>query len=399
MRILVHDYSGHPFQVQLSRELARRGHQLLHLYNGSNPTTPKGAVDRRPEDAGRIDIEGVELPRVIEKSSFLDRWKLERLYGRLLHNRIASFDPDVVICANTPLDALEQVASICRSRGIPWVFWLQDLIGEATDRILKSKLPLIGGLIGAYYRRIESRLLRTSSFVVGITEDFARVASLAHVPADRYCTIPNWAPLDEILPRPKDNPWARQHDLTNRFVFLYSGTLGFKHNPKLLLELASSLDSDSGACVVVNSQGEVADWLRAKAVETRLTNLYVNPYQPHEAMSDVLGAADVLVSILEPDAGVFSVPSKVLSYHCAGRPILLAVPSANLVARIVTEERTGKVVDPNDLPAFVAAARDLQSDREGRTAMSERARAYAERTFNIVQIANRFERILIDMAH
>ena len=49
-------------------------------------------------------------------------------------------------------------------------------------------------------------------------------------------------------------------------------------------------------------------------------------FQPFEVLPDVLGSADVLVAILEPDAGVFSVPSKVLSYFCAGRPVLLAVP-------------------------------------------------------------------------
>jgi len=397
MRILVHDYSGHPFQVQLSRELARRGHQLLHLYNGSNPTTPKGAVGMRPEDEGRIEIEGIELPRVIEKSSFVDRWMLERLYGKLLHKRIAKFAPDAVISANTPLDSLEKLNSICQSSSVPWVFWLQDLIGEATDRILREKLPAIGGIIGAHYRRIESRLLRKSSFVVGITEDFAGVAGRARVPADRYCTIPNWAPLDEILPRPRDNPWAREQELTDRFVFLYSGTLGFKHNPALLLELARSLSVDTNACVIVNSQGQAADWLRAQGKEAGLANLRVNPYQPHEVMSDVLGSADVLVSILEPNAGVFSVPSKVLSYHCAARPMLLAVPVSNLASRIVTDEGTGKAVDPGDVSAFVAAARGLRLDEAGRAAMSSRARAYAERTFDVTRITDQFERILLDM--
>ncbi|HTA64219.1 MAG TPA: glycosyltransferase family 4 protein [Xanthomonadaceae bacterium] len=397
MKILVHDYSGHPFQVQLSRELARRGHGLLHLYNGSNPTTPKGAVDRRPEDAGRIDIDGIKLPRAIEKSSFVDRWKLERLYGKLLYKRIADFAPDVVVSANTPLDALVKVDTACRSSNTPWVFWLQDLIGEATDRILREKLPVFGGLIGAHYRRMETGLLKNSSFIVGITDDFANVAGRARVPANRYATIPNWAPLDEILPRPKDNPWAREHGLADRFVFLYSGTLGFKHNPRILLELTRSLNNDSGACVVVNSQGDVADWLRAQAKEAGLANLHVNPYQPHEAMSDVLGTADVLVSILEPDAGVFSVPSKVLSYHCAGRPMLLAVPASNLASRIVTEEGTGKAVDPGDVPAFVAAAHDLWVDGAGRAAMSNRARAYAERTFDINRIADQFERILFEV--
>ena len=42
MRIVVHDYAGHPNQVYLSRELARRGHQVLHLYAGSFET-PRAA--------------------------------------------------------------------------------------------------------------------------------------------------------------------------------------------------------------------------------------------------------------------------------------------------------------------------------------------------------------------
>ena len=32
MRILVHDHSGHPFQAELSRELARRGHVVTHSF-------------------------------------------------------------------------------------------------------------------------------------------------------------------------------------------------------------------------------------------------------------------------------------------------------------------------------------------------------------------------------
>ena len=50
MHLLIHDYSGHPFQVQLSRALARRGHRVTHLYNASNPTTPKGGLARRGDD-------------------------------------------------------------------------------------------------------------------------------------------------------------------------------------------------------------------------------------------------------------------------------------------------------------------------------------------------------------
>lgn len=304
MKILVHDYCGHPFQVQLSRALAMRGHAVTHLYSSSNPTTPKGAVEHRAGDPATLNLQGLALPKHVSKTALLERWRLERLYGRRLAKRIIELVPEVVLLSNTPLDAASAAQRACRRRGIPMVFWLQDLIGEATERILSAKLGRVGRMIGRHYQRAECQLLRSSAHVVGISEDFALEVEKKGVPAARYTTIPNWAPLDEVVPRPKDNPWARQHRLENKFVFLYSGTLGFKHNPGLLLHLAHEFSVEPNVRVVVNSEGEAAEWLRAQGRKASLEQLLVNGYQPYEAMSNVLGAADVLVSILEAGAGL-----------------------------------------------------------------------------------------------
>lgn len=56
MKIIVSDYSGHPFQVQLSRELARRGHQVKHLHFAEFQT-PKGNLQRQAADPATFDIE------------------------------------------------------------------------------------------------------------------------------------------------------------------------------------------------------------------------------------------------------------------------------------------------------------------------------------------------------
>ena len=394
MHLLIHDYGGHAFIVQLARALARRGQRVTLLYNASNPTTPKGGLARRGDDPDELLIEGIALPRPVDKRAFVRRWRLERLYGRRLAARVAALKPDVVMCANAPLDAVRALDAACHAQGIPWVFWLQDLVGEATDRVLRARLPVAGGWIGMHYKRVEAGLLARSAAVVGITEDFRAPALAAGVPAQRYVTIPNWAPLDEVRPRAKDNLWAQAAGLERKMVFLYSGTLGFKHNPGLLLALAKAFADDHDVEVVVNSQGAPADWLRAQAAAAGLRNLRVNPFQPYEAMSDVLASADVLVSILEPDAGVYSVPSKVLSYHCAGRAMLLAVPADNLAARIVREEGTGLVADPRDEAAFISAARTLREDHTARMAMAARARAYAERSFDLDAITDRFEAVL-----
>ena len=46
MKLVVHDFAGHPGQLQLSRELARRGHVVEHHYCQS-VATGQGATVRR----------------------------------------------------------------------------------------------------------------------------------------------------------------------------------------------------------------------------------------------------------------------------------------------------------------------------------------------------------------
>ena len=72
-RVLIHDYAGHPFQVQLSRELARRGYDVLHLYFGHN-NTPKGDLERRTSDPSNFRVEAVYTKEPVRKYSYLKRW-------------------------------------------------------------------------------------------------------------------------------------------------------------------------------------------------------------------------------------------------------------------------------------------------------------------------------------
>ena len=143
---------------------------------------------------------------------------------------------------------------------------------------------------------------------------------------------------------PKDNAWARKHGLHDKLCILYSGTLGLKHNPELILKLAINLQNRDDVKIVILSEGLGADYLREKKEELKLDNLMLLGFQPFEILIQIHGAADILMAILEKEAGIFSVPSKILTYHCAGRALLLAVPADNLAARIVHQNRTGLIV-------------------------------------------------------
>jgi colanic acid biosynthesis glycosyl transferase WcaI len=396
VRIAVHDYAGHPFQPQLSRELARRRHTVLHLYC-SSVRTGKGALRKRADDPATFHVEGIDLGTEFRRYSPWRRVLQERAYAGRLVRRLRLFHPNVVISANSPLLSQRSLVKECSKSGVKFVFWQQDVLSVAIELAMKKRLPILGALAGRSFRAVERSLLLRSDAVVTISDDFRAVLERWGVAAEKTRVIENWAPLDEIPSHPRDNRWARKHGLAERKVFLYSGTLGLKHNPDLLLQLARHFCGDTDVRVVVVSEGLGAEWLEKRRREQGLENLVLLAFQPYEDLPDVLASGDVLVVVLESEAGVFSVPSKLLSYLCAGRPLLAAVPETNLAARIIQESGGGIVVEPGDARAFVAAADELLRRPELRSALGERARAYAVESFDIRRIADRFESLFDEL--
>ena len=398
LRILVNDRPGHPFEVQLSRSLAKRGYNVQHCY-GEFFQSPRGNLQKIASDPTNLEIIGIKLSKPFAKYSFFKRIFQEIKYSHLLIKQIKAFKPDVVIFANTPSEAMFLIYWRFRFSHPRFVFWVQDLYGIAINKILSKRLPLFGRYIGHGYIRLDRFLLKHSRQIVIITEDFQPLLEKWNVGSKKIHTIPNWATLSDLPVGQKNNEWANTHKIANKFCFLYSGTLGMKHNPELLLELAIQYQNHDEIKVIIISEGLGADWLAEKKLRLNLSNLLLLPYQPFEQLANVLASADVLVAILEPDAGIFSVPSKVLSYLCAQRPLLLAVPKENLAAKIVAHQKAGLTVDPEKTEDFIEAANTLQQDSNLRLQMGRNGRIYAETHFDIEKITDRFEKVIKQAAN
>ena len=229
-----------------------------------------------------------------------------------------------------------------------------------------------------------------STRVVAITEDFVPALTQMGVGPAQINFIPNWAPLElEVLAH--ENPWALEHQI-ERPCLIYSGTLGLKHDTGVLRDIARRMTT--GTLVVV-SEGPLALALALDAQRLGL-RLRLLPFQPYERLAEVLATADVLVAALKSDASVFSVPSKVLTYMCAGRPILGILPRDNQAARVIDAAACGLVVAPGDATSLEMALSILLSDQARRHLMGQRARLYAEREFDIKRIGDRFESVILE---
>jgi colanic acid biosynthesis glycosyl transferase WcaI len=391
--ILVHDYAGYPFTLQLAELFAAQGATVVYCHF-TDLQLHKAGCQAATGARGRLRIQAISLGVAFQKDSLLKRRKQDLQYARLLCDVIRQECPALVLSANTPLEVQLQIQRTSRECGARFYFWMQDFYSLAVQRLLPRKLPVFGHAVGWYYELLEKRLLRAADGNILITEDFCPMLQRWRVDSARCTVIENWAPLIERASHEEASTWLKQNDLVGKKILLYTGTLGMKHNPRLLVALAQGVASVPEARVVVVSAGAAATWICEEARKLGLRNLRVLPFQPVAQLPAMLAAASVLLCVLEPDAGAFSVPSKILSYLVAGRPILAAIPQGNLGYRIVTQSGAGAAIDPTNEQAFVAAGLEILRNPECQSEFGAAGRRYAEEHFVGDKIVQKFRHAL-----
>ena len=397
MKVLLHDFSGHPFQAELSRELAKSGHQVEHV-SSEQYVSGKGNLEVQADDSPTLTFSPIEIDLPFQKYAPLARLRFERAYAKEWIRRLKASPPDVVIACNLPLVSMYRFARYARRTKLPYVMWHQDIYSAGLSDELSRKLPKPLAKLGSrVFVRMEAYCARNATHLVAIGEAFRAVYPAWKVAPTNVSVIPNWAPLDKVFPVERTNRRsAALFGDEDSLRLVYAGTLGRKHNPQLLVDvLRGALDEGIPTVLVVVSEGQPADELAALSARESGLPLRVIPFEPAQSLPDVLGSADVLVALLEPEATTFSIPSKVLSYMAAGRPILGLMPDGNPAAADILS--TGGHVSPPDrdgAKSSIGWLAELNSDRSRVTAIGRRSREVAERKFDIVTVGKQFERIL-----
>jgi colanic acid biosynthesis glycosyl transferase WcaI len=343
MKILVNDHSGHAFPLELSQQLSKK-HEVVHCY-AQYFETPKANFKKNPKDP-KLKIIPIKINKNFKKDHFFMRRSVEILYGKKIVNIIKIQKPDIVICSTTPLDSLVRIIRYCKINQIKSIFWMQDIYSEAISRILNKKIPIIGRLIGRYYHYIEKKCENSCDKIVVISPAFKKFISKNNL--NKISVVENWSPVTKpelkriLFYKKKLNP-------QKKFCFIYSGTLGYKHNSKLLLEIAKRCPE---AILIISSTGKFA--LELKEISKKeLPNIKVTNWVDHKNLSSFLSIADAFIVTLDNDASTFSVPSKIYTYLNIGRPILGSMPLNNLASKKILNMKVGYISKPDNNQNFL----------------------------------------------
>lgn len=393
VKLIVHDFAGHPGQLQLSRELARRGHIVEHQFCQS-VTTGKGATSRRSNDPDTFSVRAIILNREFARYSPLRRIIQELRYGWMSARAVLAAKPDVAVFSNVPVLPLLIIVLRLYIRKVPYVFWWQDVYSEAVGSAAQKRLGDVGTVVKWAVARVERTIAKQAAAIVPITEAFVDLLLEWGIDRRKVFVIPNWGALDEVPIKPRVNAWAKSHGLDNDFVVMYAGTLGLKHDPSVIAELARTLPDNCR--VVVVSQGKGREWLEENCRD--VSKLVLMDFQDYETLPDMLASADVFLALLEVDASRYSVPSKILNYLCAGRPVLALLPSDNAAARVIEHAGAGAIHDPGDIAGAALSIRRLVEDTGRRLEIGRNGRRYAETVFDLVKIGDDFESVILRAA-
>src|SRR5688572_2492647 len=100
LRILVHDFCGHPFPVDLSQALAARGHTVRHVYCEGY----KGGKGDFASAAGpNLSVVGLPVMGTFAQYAPVRRTRQETQYAAHFRRTAAQFQPDIVLACNVPL--------------------------------------------------------------------------------------------------------------------------------------------------------------------------------------------------------------------------------------------------------------------------------------------------------
>jgi colanic acid biosynthesis glycosyl transferase WcaI len=294
--------------------------------------------------------------------------------ARALRRGLLSSRPDVVLCMTDPPMIGDVALVVARRFRVPLVVISQDVFPEVAVALERLTNPFLVRVLAALTRTY----LRSADRIVAIGPVMEQRLVDKGTDRRRIRVIPNWADTDAIKPRPHDNPWAREHEVSDRFVVMHSGNVGHAQNLDTLVAASALLGGLDRLAVLIVGFGARHEHTEALAARLDVARVRFLPYQPRERLSDSLSAADVHYVGLSAGLAGFVVPSRVYGILAVGRPILAAVESDSETADLVRSVECGVVVPP-DRPDLVAQAiRDLASGVHDLEAMGLRGRAYVE---------------------
>jgi colanic acid biosynthesis glycosyl transferase WcaI len=308
---------------------------------------------------------------------------------------LASGRPDVIVCVTPPLELSISASFLKLLWRVPVVLWIKDLVPDIAIQLGMLKNPLLISLA----RRLENFAYAhaTKLFVLG--HSFAENICGKGVRAEKLAVVSDWVNTDVIRPDIPGAEFREKYEVdAAAFVVLHAGNIGDKQRLELLVRCAKLLHERKDIQFLIVGDGARKAAVVAEATSRGVSNVKFLPLQPQEQLAEMLAAADVLILHQHADVTDSVIPSKLLTYMAAGRPIIVTAAPESAAGIAVSRSGCGIAVEPENPTALAQAILRLLTDQEFRAHCGASGRAFVSANFSRSTVLSQLESLLHESA-
>jgi glycosyltransferase involved in cell wall biosynthesis len=349
-------------------------------------------------EPGVSERNGVRIVRV--RSTAFDRSRLALRAANYLTYLTQSLvqalraeRPDVVVCMTDPPVIANVALLVARKFGVPLVVISQDVFPEVAVELGRLDNPALVRSLRAAIRFYLERADR----VVAIGDTMRQRLEAKGARPERVRVIPNWVDTEALTPQPRDNPWAREHDLVGTFVLMHSGNIGHAQNLDALIRAGTFLRDLDDLRIALIGGGARRNELKELARVLEVDSVVFMGYQPRDVLPLSLSSADVHVVGLASGLSGYVVPSRLYGILSVGRPVIVAADADSETAQIVAEVDCGIVVPPGRPELLARAIRGAHEGEYDLEAMGARGRDYVTANADRRVAVGRYRELLRDV--
>ena len=348
----------------------------------------------REEQDGRVRVKRSRLIRLLP-SKIRGKKALNGLLFSIrvilhLMRRSRQYDITLVTTAPPFLPVISYIANLLL--GMPYVCLLYDLYPDIAIElgIVSKHHP-----IAAIWRKLNQKVWQQAESII-VLSDSMKQSVVSHCPevAHKVSVIHSWANTDLVVPIEKQHNWfAKENDLVNPFVVMYSGNMGQCHDIDTILEAAKQLKDEPVRFVCIGG-GAKREPLKAAVAEAGLDSFLFLPYQEKSDLPYSLTACDLSLVSVAVGMERLVAPSKLYPAMAAGRPIAAVCPPTSYLGALLETAQGGAAFDNGEATALADYIRRLQRDRDLAFRLGMSGRSYVQSHFTPSIVARQYLSVL-----
>jgi colanic acid biosynthesis glycosyl transferase WcaI len=387
----------------LARELDKRGHTVKVLAATPHYNVTQSSLEAQPLESRfgglvhRSDFHGIPVwhVRVPPKEEKIAARALDYLRFHFLSLIAGMFFVgryDVIVAPSPPLSVGVIAWLLGLTRFAPSIYNVQEIYPDyAVNQGVMTNRRLIRLMTW-----LERFVYRVSKKVVVISPWFAKIIAPRGIAEGKLEVIPNFVDTELYRPLPRDNAFSRAHDLNRDFVVLYGGNMGLSQDLESVVHAAKELAHLPIRFVLVGD-GVRTKWLVNEIAANQLRNVSYLGYQPRETMPEINASCDLAMIPMKAESTRDTFPSKIYTILACGKSVLVSADENSELEWLIREWHCGRVVPPDDGPAFAAAVLKAYEERDSLGAEGETGRRHVLDKYSKEAVGAEYDRVIADV--